>query len=161
MKKWWCNVFVWLAMNLLLTISCQAQLGNYTPIPGVTDEINALGRKIAQYQRDEVWTGGNEYSGAYTWNDYDKFQARGGAAEIADRAQETATFIIDGVTALGQLPVGQQNEILESWRTPIDPTWAQTGRIGNGTTEAGQLAEREIAEALTDLVQEMLALHDG
>lgn len=154
--KWWIKgiVIIWI-VNSILMAGCQPHLGNYQPISGVDEKINSLGRAIAQYQRDEVWTGGNEYSGAYTWDDLDNFHSKGGANKIVDEAREDA-IILEGVVALSQLPVIKQDELLADWSEPIDPTWAQSGAIGKGTTEAGQIAEQEIATALVELVKDML-----
>jgi len=126
-----------------------------TPTSDVYGKINALGQRIKQYQRSEVWTGGNEYSGCYTWEDLDRFHARGGAQKMAETARGERIFK-EGVIALKQLPTDKRDNFLAKWNTPIDPTWAQTGRIGDGTTDAGQTTEREIAQALTDLIKDML-----
>ena len=43
-----------------------------------------------------------------------------------------------------------------AYSTPIDPTWAETGQIENGTTDAGEAVEQEIASALTNAVKAAL-----
>lgn len=132
---------------------------HYDPIPGVDRKINALGKTIAKLQRSEVWTGGNEYSGCYTWDHRKEFIGKDGLRKLVEKAKKNKNFKI-GVIALKKLPTDKQNEILNIWNEPIDPTWRQTGKIGKGTTDAGQLTERDIAKALTNLVREMLKLSD-
>ena len=137
-----------------LLVGCK-QLGNYKPIPGVDDKINALCKEIASIQRDEVWTGGNENTGCYMWTDYESFQKRGGAEKIVFKAKENKIFK-DGVFVLKKLYVEKLIELIDSWNKPIDPTWSETGEIGNGTTDAGRKAETEIALALTNLLRDLL-----
>jgi len=131
----------------------------YEEIPDVDSQINALGKAIAKYQRSEVWTGGNQYAGCYTLDHREQFLNSGGLQKIVEKAKKSKT-VKAGVIALKRLPAEKQKDILGIWSKPIDPTWQQTGRIGKGTTDAGQITEREIAEALTDLVKDMLKLSD-
>lgn len=132
---------------------------HYEPVPDVDKRINTLGKTIAKFQRSEVWTGGNEYSGCYTWDHRNEFLRKDGLEKLTEKAKMKKDFKM-GVIALKRLPTDKQNEILRIWSKPIDPTWRQTGKIGKGTTEAGQLTERDIAKTLTNLVREMLKLSD-
>lgn len=121
----------------------------------VEKEIAKLRKEIAKYQRSEVWCGGNEYSGCYMWAHRDKFLASGGLNKIRKQAIRNKSFM-RGVIALKSIPTQAQHYILAELRKPIDPTWAETGKVGKGTTEAGQLTESDIAEALVFLIQELL-----
>ncbi|MBM3238995.1 hypothetical protein FJZ31_22105 [Candidatus Poribacteria bacterium] len=130
---------------------------DYQEVPGVDKEVNEVGKIIAKFQRSEVWTGGNEYSGCYTWEHREKFLKNKGLERIAAKAKGNRDFM-RGIVALKRIPTDKQNEILKIWGKPIDPTWRQTGRIGDGTTEAGWETERDIAETLTKLAKNLLSL---
>ncbi len=142
---------------ILYFTSCKSV--NYEQIPGVDKNINAIGKAIAKYQRSEVWTGGNEYTGCYTSEHRRKFIQKRAIQIMVEKAKMDPTFK-KGVIALKKKSLKKQDTILELWNKPIDPTWSETGRIGKGTTDAGQQTEIEIAEALTELVKDMLRLTD-
>jgi hypothetical protein len=61
-----------------------------------------------------------------------------------------------GVASLKELPGTRQQEIFAKWSNPIDPTWAETGAVGNGTTDAGQDVEQEIADACISAVKKAM-----
>ena len=141
----------------LYFISCESV--KTKQIPGVDKDINAIGKMIAKFQRSEVWTGGNLYDGCYTWEHKRKFDQKNGIQIMIEKAKVDPTFK-KGVIALKKLPLNKQNTILEIWNRPIDPTWSETGKIGKGTTDAGQQTEIEIAKALTELIKDMIKLTD-
>ena len=125
------------------------------PVPAA---VRALGKAIASYQRQVVWTGGDQYSGAYTDADRQTFLRGDHLSRIVRSARKNSRFV-RGAKALADLSPDERQALLDRWRTPIDRTWAQTGRIGVGTTEAGQETESDIAEALVALADEVLAKH--
>jgi hypothetical protein len=58
------------------------------------------------------------------------------------------------LSELKSIPVVQREEVLDKASSTFKPTWAQLGKIDRaGQTEAGQTAEREIAEAITSLAR--------
>lgn len=58
------------------------------------------------------------------------------------------------VSELKAMSVVQQEEVLDKAGSTFRPTWAQLGKIDRaGQTEAGQIAEREIAEAIAGLAR--------
>lgn len=121
------------------------------------DLIEDLGKEIAKAQRDEVWTGGDEYARCYMWVHRWKFLATDGLSKTERKAKGKKRFMA-GVIALKSLPAGERERLLKLWSRPIDPTWAETGKVGKGTTEAGQITEREIAETLVDLIRDLVDL---
>jgi len=125
----------------------------YHQIKGVVPEINNLGQALAQAQRDEVFTGGNEYSGCYTDAAASEFHESHKLKKIIQRLMATRSFAL-GVSALKKVSSTRLTEILERWNLPIDKTWAANGHIGSdGTTEAGKQIETEMATALTTAVK--------
>lgn len=147
------SLFAMLAA-LLLVAGCK-DLGNYQPISGVSDEINALGKKIAQAQRGEVWTGGNEASGCYMDSHASSFHAENKLKDIVLDFVNDSAFTA-GIGALKKLTPQKREEILTVWAKPIDKTWRESGQIGNGTTDAGQAVESQIAAALVDAIRAKL-----
>jgi len=140
-----------LAIIIMSLVNCGGS-GSESPIE---KEIAKLRKEIAKYQRSEVWCGGNEYSGCYMWTHRKKFLASGGLNRIRKQALGNKSFM-RGVIALKSVPAQAQRSILAELSKPIDPTWAETGKVGKGTTEAGQLTESDIAEELVSLIQELL-----
>ena len=58
------------------------------------------------------------------------------------------------VSELKSMPVVRQEEILDKANSTFKATWAQLGKIDRaGQTEAGQIAEREIAEAIVRIAR--------
>jgi hypothetical protein len=65
------------------------------------------------------------------------------------------------VLALKASPPHEQQKLLDAALNTRRPTWAELGRIDRqGQTEAGQEAEKMIAEAIVNLVKELLRLPD-
>lgn len=61
------------------------------------------------------------------------------------------------VQELSALTSSQREELLDKAASTYKPTWAQNGRIDkSGQTDAGQQAEREIAEAVVEVVRQRL-----
>lgn len=133
---------------------------------GLGPQIAQLGQEIADYQRAEVWRGGNPSVGCYTWEDREKFLADDELADITQSALQNKEFM-EGIIALKSLEDTTQWRLMKKLKEPIDPTWAQMEPVSqmdsitwysynNGTTDAGQETEKDIAEALVDLIQKQL-----
>jgi hypothetical protein len=110
---------------------------------------------IGQQQRNEVTPGGNEASPGYSYDDQVRFERSGKLTKIVKTVKASKVFSA-GVTAIRKLPAETQTKVFEKFAKPIDPTWAMTGQVGNGTTDAGYDVETKIAEALTSAVKKSL-----
>ena len=128
---------------------------NYVPIPGVPPAVNNLGKLIGQQERNVVTPGGNQWDPGYSSADQAAFDSSNRLAQIVGNVSGTQTFAA-GVVAIRALPASTQQQVFTSFSTPIDPTWAMTGTIGNGTTDAGEAVESEIATALMNAVKSAL-----
>lgn len=128
---------------------------SYTPNPNWPAAVNDLGRVIAQKQRDVVKPGGDVWNPGFSSNDLTRFTNSNRLQDIVTEVKNSPEFAA-GVAALKGVPVSMQEEVLLSYSKPVDLTWSQTGQIGNGTTDAGQSAERMIAAALTEAVKAAL-----
>jgi exo-beta-1,3-glucanase (GH17 family) len=128
----------------------------YTPIDGVPEEVNALGKQICQEQRNVVTPGGNEWAPGYSSADQAAFERSDRLAQIVTRVTASQKFTA-GVTSLRTLSASEQDRVLIAFATPLYPTWAMNGRIDStGTTNAGYAVESKIATALTDAVKAAL-----
>jgi hypothetical protein len=132
--------------------ACAEASFTYTPIPGVPAEVSALGQLIGQQQRDVVTPGGDQWNPCYSAADQAAFDSSNRLQQIVSNVASSQTFR-SGVVSIRTLSTAVQAAVFDAFSTPIDPTWAQTGTIGNGTTDAGQAVEREIAVALSNAVK--------
>jgi hypothetical protein len=148
-----------IATSLVLVLLLAGCGSEYQPIANVGDEVNALGKAIVKAQKSEVWCGGNEYSGCYMETDADKFHQHGALDKIANGLENDSVFK-KGTAALKALPSGKQKNILALWAQPVDKTWRETGKVGDGTTEAGQRVEREIAEELVGRIKKAIGFKE-
>ena len=147
-------VFVFVLALVVLLSACGEKDFPYTDIPDVPKEVNDLGRMIGQQQRNVVTPGGNEWKPGFSYNDQVKFENSDKLEKIVKEVSKSNTFK-KGVEAIRALPPETRERIYNSFRTPIYPTWAMNGRISDeGTTDAGYVVERQIANALTEAVIE-------
>jgi len=92
----------------------------------------------------------------FTDIDLREFKRAGRPAQIA-QGLKGSREIAEIVSALAGLPADRRNSLLNSCRRPLRPTWAELGEISpRGQTEAGQQAEKLIADAIVDMVKGML-----
>jgi len=128
----------------------------YTPIDGVPDSVNDLGRMIDQEQRNVVTPGGNSWAPGFSSYDQSVFESTGKLTEIVDRVKASSTFTA-GVAGLRTLTESDQTSVLAVYARPLYPTWAMNGHIGaDGTTDAGYAVESQIATALTNAAKAAL-----
>ncbi len=141
----------------LTVIGCASGNGavNYVPNPNWPAAVNSLGRLIAQDQRNVVRPGGDIYNPGFSAADQAAFDSSGRLSAIVSGFVSSSTFS-SGVDAMKALPTATQTQILASFDQPVDQTWSQTGQVGNGTTDAGQAVELEIATALSGQVKAAL-----
>jgi hypothetical protein len=127
----------------------------YNPIPGVPAEVNDPGRLIGQQQRNIVTPGGDQANPGFSTLDQEAFDGSNRLEQIVSNVTSSQTFQ-KGVTSIRTLSATTQAVVFTAYSTPIDPTWAETGIIGDGTTDAGEAVEQEIATALTNAVEAAL-----
>lgn len=116
-------------------------------------DINAIPRAIREAQRKyvrESW--GEQEAQCFTDADYAEFQRQGFpkkiAAEVLGKPDVQAA-----VLTLRMMPDTERRRLANSWRKPARPTWAQLRRVSReGQTDAGQRAEKDIANAIVDAV---------
>lgn len=89
--------------------------------------------------------------------DLTDFEARKVPSRIAADLKTNKLFL-SAVEKVRAMVPGDRAEYLKKCRLPWRPTWAEQGKIDrNGTTDAGRQAELEIAGAITDLAESLLA----
>jgi len=82
-------------------------------------------------------------------------------AKIAEELKRDNEFL-DTVIAIKAMLPSERQRLLERALTMYKPTWAQLGRIAPaGQTEAGQKAEKMIAETVVNLVRDLSKLTDA
>jgi hypothetical protein len=92
---------------------------------------------------------------SYTYKDLEKFAQSRTPEIIAQKLKNDSEFI-DIVLAIKQMPSAERQKLLELGVNTFKKTWAQTGKIDPaGQTEAGQTAEKMIAESIVNLVKEL------
>ena len=147
-------VAVFLALGA--SFKCVAADFKYTPISGVTQSVNDLGKNIAQEQAKVVTPGGNEYAPGYSAVDQTNFEASGKLTKIVAALTGSDTFKLD-IAAFKTLTEGAQAKALDKMSVPIWPTWAMNGRIDStGTTDAGYAVESEIISAMVKAIKAAL-----
>src|SRR5262249_53268817 len=108
---------------------------------------------VVRHQRASVRESVGEQRGeCFTDDDFATFTAAATPKRIAERPQKAPDFV-EGANALRPLPADQPVGADRSARQVARPTWRQMGfvdRLGRGQTEAGHLAELQIAAAIVD-----------
>ncbi|MFA6493263.1 MAG: prepilin-type N-terminal cleavage/methylation domain-containing protein [Patescibacteria group bacterium] len=129
---------------------------NYTPISGVPQPVNDLGKMICQEQRSVVTPGGNQWAPGFSWLDKTNFDESNQLQEIVAEVKGSSVFS-NGVASIRTLSTNDQSRVLTAYSKPLYPTWAMNGYIGSdGTTDAGYAVEQQIATALTNAVEAAL-----
>ena len=123
----------------------------------VEDAVTALRGLIQKQQRLHVRESYGELAHqCFTAVDLDEFKRAGKPARIA-RGLRDAKEVAGAVSALRGLSQEQRTKLLATCRTALRPTWARLGRIsGEGQTLAGNQAERMIADAIVDMVVQLI-----
>jgi len=101
---------------------------------------------------------GPEADESFTDADYQEFTARKMPRKIAQSLRSDRKFM-EGVLALREKPAAERGAFIQSCRRALRPTWAELGRIScEGQTDAGQAAELDIANAVADMIEELVKL---
>jgi hypothetical protein len=140
----------------LLTISVNSQVilpPNQTVQPGAASIIDIIRTNQKLYVRESRGERGTE---CFTDVNLEEFHKSNMVKKITDDLRNDTTFQA-AMQTLRALPPAQRDELLQRAKLTYKPTWAQLGKIDpKGQTEAGQQAEKEIAEAITKLARESL-----
>lgn len=127
------------------------------PLP----EPDTLIQIILREQRDNVRESYAESAGQnFSDVNLQNFKKTGKLAEIIKRLKTDAEFL-DVVLAIKRMTPSARQKLLHQGLNTFKPTWQQLGRIDRaGQTDAGQEAERMIAEGIVNLVKELSARSD-
>ena len=113
-----------------------------------------IGRQQAKHVRESFGQAAHE---CFTSSDLELFRERRTPMQIGLAVARLSEFH-SIVKELASLPSAERGRLLAGLRRPLRPTWAELGRITRrGQTDAGNLAERLIADAIVDLVEQVLA----
>jgi len=89
----------------------------------------------------------------FDWSDWQQFVVNNIPRQVTAYLSQDAHFQ-KLVAEIQELDAGQRQRMLARAGRTYRPTWAQLGRISTeGQTEAGQLAERRIAQAIVELLE--------
>ncbi len=94
----------------------------------------------------------------FTWEDLDRFKQENTIAKVQRNLRESGKFS-DLVDMLAKLPERRRNDIYQKGRYVFKKTWAELGEITiSGQTDAGQKAEKMIADTIVELAREQVVL---
>jgi hypothetical protein len=148
--------FLFISIFVLNGAACDCGEASFDPASLKPETLRDL---IAEQQKKYIRPSFNEYD-CFTEVDYQRFVADRQPAKIAAELQRCSKRFQAVVALITELPKDEQPKLLNSCRKPLRPTWREMGRIsstGDGNTEAGNLAERNVADAIADLVEQILA----
>jgi hypothetical protein len=113
---------------------------------------------IIEQIRTHVRESYGEFAGEnFSDEDLRDFEARKVPSQIVTDLK-TNNLFLNAVEKVRAKAPGERAEYLKKCQQPWRPTWAEQGRIDrNGTTDAGRQAELEIAGAITDYAESLLA----
>ena len=101
--------------------------------------------------------GGQNFSDA----DYERFTREKVPDQVVAQLKTNSRFLAAVETVRAMSPA-DRDAYLKKCRLPMRKTWAQLGEISpKGTTEAGQRAEIDLANAIADLAEKTLAGSPG
>jgi hypothetical protein len=134
----------------VVTAGCSMVAGGWPDREGKTPEQMLM--DVVRWQqlanvRESTGTLAHE---CFTDDDLVQFRRRGVPGAVAARLRAAGDFR-EVVKALAALPPVERDSAYAGARMPARPTWRQMGfvdRAGRGQTEAGQAAERMIADAI-------------
>jgi hypothetical protein len=112
---------------------------------------------IGEKQKQEVRESSGVWSqDCFSDDDLNEFVETDRAAKIAQALKKSKRFQAV-VEIIKNMPAGEQQAFLNSCRRALRPTWREIGSISReGQTEAGNQAELLIAQAIVDLVKELI-----
>jgi len=93
----------------------------------------------------------------FDWNDWRAFNEQNVPVAVVKQLGEDAEFK-QLVEQIRQMDAAARNRLLVRASKVYKPTWAQLRQVSPaGQTEAGQLAEKRVAEAIVELVRQMIS----
>jgi ribosomal protein S18 len=116
---------------------------------------------IKREQHDNVRESYGEQRGQnFSEEDFARFVKEGKVADITVHLKTDREFL-DVVLAIKRMPASDRQKLLDKGSSTHKQTWSEIGKISpEGQTDAGQKAERKIAEAIVNLVKELSSLSD-
>ncbi len=115
---------------------------------------------IIQEQQDRFveksW--GESAPECFTWNNLKRFKQENTIPQVQTNLRRSGKFS-DLVDMLAQLPETRRNDVFQEGRDTFKETWEKIGKVTiEGQTDAGQQAEKMIAEAVVELAREQVSL---
>jgi len=131
--------------------------GATPPAAQKSDLRSIIENEIRSHVR-ESW---GEYAGEnFSDADLQKFEADRVPAQIVSDLKDNKLFL-QAVEKVRAMAPADQAAYLKRCRGWLRPTWAEQGKIDrNGTTDAGRLAELQIANAITDYAESLLGISE-
>lgn len=133
-----------------------------TPTPTLPlTKADLLIQIITEQQQENVRESYGELAGQnFSDVDLKEFIRNRAAQNIAEQLKSDNRFL-DVVLAIKRLSPSERQQLLQRGLNTHKPTWAQLGKVDpKGQTEAGQKAEKMIAEAIVTLVKKLSQLPD-
>jgi hypothetical protein len=129
------------------------------PRPLKSGDVSEVEKAIKTAQKDNVRVSWGTRAGeCFTDMDYQKFKTEQVPLKIAQSLRSDRAFL-EGVLALREKPAAEREKFIQSCRRSLHLTWAELGHIGpDGQTDAGQAAELDIANAVADMIEELVKL---
>jgi hypothetical protein len=129
--------------------------GAAPPAAQGSDLRSIIENEIRSHVR-ESW---GEYAGEnFSDEDLKVFEADRVPAQIVSELKNNKLFL-QAVEKARTMAPSEQAAYLKRCRGWLRPTWAEQGKIDrNGTTDAGRLAELQIANAITDYAESLLGI---
>jgi hypothetical protein len=132
-----------------------------TPVPPNIKPDKLIEIIKQQQEKNVRLSYGEEASQNFSSVDLANFVREKTTAKIAEELKGNNEFL-DTVSAVKAMPPAERQKLLDRAAVTYKPTWAQLGKIDpSGQTEAGQRAERMIAEAIVNLVKELSKLPEA
>ncbi len=148
-------------MRLFLMLMAVGAAISCTPVKSEVRGSNL--REIIEDQiRKNVRESYGELAGEnFSWDDLEQFHRNKVPEKIGNLLRASVRFRA-AVDEVRSMVAADRDSYLRRCRLPLRRTWAELGKISpRGTTEAGQIAEAEIAKVAVDQALEMLAVGRG
>lgn len=120
---------------------------------------NLMTKIIKEQQRIFVRDSyGESATECFTWEDLDRFKQENNIAKVQRNIAESGKFS-DLIDMLVELPERRRNDVYQVGRYIFKKTWAELGEItAEGQTDAGQKAEKMIADAIVAYAKQQVQL---
>lgn len=136
----------------------QTAAGNSSPVSPTANPNDLIAIIKDQQKKNVKESSGEQAWQAFTTDNLNDFREKKTAESITDSLKHDPSFL-EILRAIRGMEPGERSKLLLSADKPLHRTWAELGHIGaDGQTEAGQQAERIIARAIVDLVEQLVQL---